>query len=235
MTAARATPWPRSRPAAGRLAAGSATSLTAVSIAYPPIVIVALKQPTSRAPPSSTNAAMVRSAIRPLREVPHVTQRSQNSLAVAPQLVTGQQPAALGAVVPQPEHAPHGQVGQPDAPRPGGVRVDRVQVAGARRQRRTGAARSSSPGPGPGRPARAGPAGSSPGLVPDRRAARRIGHMPADHRRRGRVAGPVGRLRGGRESAPGGSRRASGRSRRSGSQARAAGSGPGSGRPPRGR
>ena len=32
---------------------------------------------------------MVRSAIRPLREVPHVTQRSQNNRAVAPQLVTG--------------------------------------------------------------------------------------------------------------------------------------------------
>ena len=32
---------------------------------------------------------MVRSAIRPLREVPQVTQRSQNSRAVAPQLVTG--------------------------------------------------------------------------------------------------------------------------------------------------
>ena len=32
---------------------------------------------------------MVRSAIRPFREVPQVTQRSQNSLAVAPQLVTG--------------------------------------------------------------------------------------------------------------------------------------------------
>ena len=32
---------------------------------------------------------MVRSAIRPLPEVPQVTQRSQNSLAVAPQLVTG--------------------------------------------------------------------------------------------------------------------------------------------------
>jgi hypothetical protein len=55
----------------------------------PPIIIVALKQPTSRAPPSSTKAAMVRSAIRPFRDVPHVTQRSQNSLAVAPQLVTG--------------------------------------------------------------------------------------------------------------------------------------------------
>jgi len=32
---------------------------------------------------------MVRSAIRPLREVPHVTQRSQNNRAVAPQPVTG--------------------------------------------------------------------------------------------------------------------------------------------------
>ena len=67
---------------------GTCNSLTAVSIAYPPIVIVALKHPASRVPPSSTKAAMVRSAIRPLLEVPHVTQRSQNNLAVAPQLVT---------------------------------------------------------------------------------------------------------------------------------------------------
>src|SRR6266536_601609 len=55
----------------------------AVSMPQPPIIIVALKQPTSRAPPSSTKAAMVRSAIRPFLEVPQVTQRSQNSLAVA--------------------------------------------------------------------------------------------------------------------------------------------------------
>jgi len=55
----------------------------------PPIIIVAFKQPTSRAPPSSAKAAIVRSAIRPFREVPQVTHRSQNSRAVAPQLVTG--------------------------------------------------------------------------------------------------------------------------------------------------
>jgi hypothetical protein len=41
----------------------------AVSMPQPPVIIVALKQPTSRAPPSSTKAAMVRSAIRPFREV----------------------------------------------------------------------------------------------------------------------------------------------------------------------
>ena len=48
---------------------------------------------------------MVRSAIRPFRDVPQVMQRSQNSLAVAPQTGHRDDPGLVGAVVPQPDQA----------------------------------------------------------------------------------------------------------------------------------
>ena len=141
---------------------------------------------------------MVRSAIRPLLRGP------ARDAAIAEQpgrrsaTGDGSNLAALGAVVPQPEHAPHGQVGQADAAGPGGVRVHRVQVARAGGRGRTGplAARL-------GVQRRVGQPeqllGLLPGLVPDRRPAHRIRYVPADQRRRGRMAGQVGRLRGGRD------------------------------------
>jgi len=90
---------------------------------------------------------MVRSAIRPLREVPQVTQRSQNSRAIAPQLVTGEigvLAAGLGV---------QGRVSEAE-------QVLRLLA----------------------------------GLVPDRGAAGRVGHVAADQGRGRRMAGPVRRL-----------------------------------------
>ena len=122
----------------------------------PPIVIVALKQPVSRAPPSSTNAAMVRSAIRPFCEVPQVTQRSQNNRAVAPHPVTGsvlvsvrRSRYAAGACCP-----PTGRAGgrTPARWRAGPPLAGRPSRPPAPPR----PARSPSPGPAPGRPARAG-------------------------------------------------------------------------------
>ncbi len=136
---------------------------------------------------------MLRSAIRPLLDVAHVTQRSQNSRARGAAAGDGHHPAAVGAVVPQPQHAAQRQVGQPDAARPGGVRVHRVLVPGAVRPARPGplAARL-------GVQRRVGQPeevlGLLAGLVPDRRAGDRIGHVAAHHGRRGRMPGPVGRL-----------------------------------------
>src|ERR1700743_1382628 len=61
-----------------------------VLLSQPAIVVsVALKHPSSRLPPSSMKAAIVRSATPPLGDVPHFTHRSQNSLAIAASLVTG--------------------------------------------------------------------------------------------------------------------------------------------------
>src|SRR3984885_4373805 len=68
----------------------TSTPVTPVLLCQPAIVvIVALKHPFSRLPPSPTKAAIVRSANRPLGDVPHSTHRSQNSLAIDPSLVTG--------------------------------------------------------------------------------------------------------------------------------------------------
>jgi hypothetical protein len=147
----------------------------------PPIVIVALKQPSSRLPPSSTKAAMVRSAIRPRCDVPQLTQRSQNSRAV----------------VLQPEQAADGEVGQPDAAGARSVRVDCVQVTVAGRQCRCDPLAA-----GLGIEGRVGEPEQADGflarLMPDGGTAERIGHVAVDQRRRRRPAGPVGRLRGGR-------------------------------------
>src|SRR5580704_4271237 len=68
----------------------TSTPVTPVLLCQPAIVVsVALKHPSSRLPPSPTKAAIVRSATRPLGDVPHSTHRSQNSLAIDPSLVTG--------------------------------------------------------------------------------------------------------------------------------------------------
>src|SRR5215469_14921303 len=91
---------PRSRTASNGTWTSLAMPSTAITSAFifgssglshnqPAVLNVALNQPSSRFPPSSTKAVMVKSAIRPRGEVSHATQRSQNSRAAAPQLVTG--------------------------------------------------------------------------------------------------------------------------------------------------
>src|SRR5215472_3290971 len=55
---------------------------------HSPTVIVALKQPRSSSPPSAMKLAIVRSAMRPRGDVPHVTQRSLNSRVITAHPVT---------------------------------------------------------------------------------------------------------------------------------------------------
>jgi hypothetical protein len=113
----------RQAPSSMAASSGICTSRMAVSMPQPPIIIVTLKQPTSRAPPSSTNAAMVRSAIRPFPG------GSAGDAAVAEQPggrpATGHRddPDLFGAVIPQPDQAAHGQIGEPDATGRRGVRA----------------------------------------------------------------------------------------------------------------
>ena len=92
-------------------------------------MIVALKHPRSNSPPRATKLASVRSATRPLGDMPQVTQRSQKSRAAAPQLVTAlalgrgraaghrQEAGVARALIVDVEQAAYGEIGHPDASR----------------------------------------------------------------------------------------------------------------------